>query len=84
MNQTKSTSKKLLALLLALIMTVGLLPMSVFAAEPGTEPAQGTEAVIDVPADGEEETELADQQEEPAESAEPEEDAALKIGKSVV
>lgn len=37
MNQTKSTSKKLLALLLALIMTISLLPMSVFAAEPGTE-----------------------------------------------
>ena len=33
MNQTKSTSKKLLALLLALIMTVSLLPMSVFAAD---------------------------------------------------
>ena len=41
MNQTKSTSKKLLALLLALIMTVSLLPMSVFAAEMATdEPAQ--------------------------------------------
>lgn len=39
MNQTKkhTTGKKLLALLLALIMTVSLLPMSVFAAEPGTE-----------------------------------------------
>ena len=37
MNQTKSTSKKLLALLLALIMTVSLLPMSVFAAEPSAE-----------------------------------------------
>lgn len=39
MNQTKkhTTGKKLLALLLALIMTISLLPMSVFAAEPGTE-----------------------------------------------
>lgn len=39
MNQTKkhTTGKKLLALLLALIMTVSLLPMSVFAAEPGAE-----------------------------------------------
>lgn len=39
MNQTKkhTTSKKLLALLLALIMTVSLLPMSVFAADLGTE-----------------------------------------------
>lgn len=39
MNQTKkhTTSKKLLALLLALIMTVSLLPMSVFAAEMGAE-----------------------------------------------
>ena len=55
MNQTKkhTTSKKLLALLLALIMTVSLLPMSVFAAGLGTEPAQEEEAVIDVPATGE-------------------------------
>ena len=39
MNQTKkhTTGKKLLALLLALIMTVSLLPMFVFAAEPGAE-----------------------------------------------
>ena len=39
MNQTKkhTIGKKLLALLLALIMTVSLLPMSVFAAEPGAE-----------------------------------------------
>lgn len=39
MNQTKkhTTGKKLLALLLALIMTVSLLPMSVFAADLGTE-----------------------------------------------
>ena len=39
MNQTKkhTTGKKLLALLLALIMTVSLLPMSAFAAEPGAE-----------------------------------------------
>ena len=49
MNQTKkhTTSKKLLALLLALIMTVSLLPMSVFAAAvdvPETEP-QVTEPV---------------------------------------
>ena len=49
MNQTKkhTTSKKLLALLLAVIMTVSLLPMSVFAAAvdvPETEP-QVTEPV---------------------------------------
>lgn len=39
MNQTKkhTIGKKLLALLLALIMMVSLLPMSVFAAEPGAE-----------------------------------------------
>ncbi len=39
MNQTKkhTTGKKLLALLLALIMTVSLLPMSVFAAETDAE-----------------------------------------------
>ena len=39
MNQTKkhTTGKKLLALLLALIMSVSLLPMSVFAADLGTE-----------------------------------------------
>lgn len=39
MNQTKkhTTSKKLLALLLALIMTVSLLPMSVFAADVDAE-----------------------------------------------
>ena len=39
MNQTKkhTTGKKLLALLLALIMSVSLLPMSVFAAEMGAE-----------------------------------------------
>lgn len=39
MNQTKkhTTSKKLLALLLALIMTVSLLPMSVFAADVDDE-----------------------------------------------
>ena len=39
MNQTQkhTTGKKLLALLLALIMSVSLLPMSVFAADLGTE-----------------------------------------------
>lgn len=39
MNQTKkhTTGKKLLALLLALIMSVSLLPMSVFAADLDTE-----------------------------------------------
>ena len=42
MNQTQkhTTGKKLLALLLALIMTVSLLPMSVFAAEVEAEPDQ--------------------------------------------
>lgn len=59
MNQTKSTSKKLLALLLALIMTVSLLPMSVFAAELGT-----AEEEVIVPATGEEETEDAELEED--------------------
>lgn len=84
MNQTKSTSKKLLALLLALIMTVSLLPMSVFAVELGTdEPATAEEEVI-VPATGEEETEDAALTEEgegdvtlPEEDVEPEEDTTL-------
>ena len=42
MNQTQkhTTGKKLLALLLALIMAVSLLPMSVFAAEVEAEPDQ--------------------------------------------
>ena len=45
MNQTQkhTTGKKLLALLLALIMTVSLLPMSVFAAEIDAEPEQNIE-----------------------------------------
>lgn len=45
MNQTQkhTTGKKLLALLLALIMTVSLLPMSVFAAEVEAEPDQNVE-----------------------------------------
>lgn len=45
MNQTQkhTTGKKLLALLLALIMAVSLLPMSVFAAEVDAEPEQNIE-----------------------------------------
>ena len=54
MNQTQkhTTGKKLLALLLALIMTVSLLPMSVFAAEVEAEPDQ---AVIDLVGDSQSE-----------------------------
>lgn len=54
MNQTQkhTTGKKLLALLLALIMTVSLLPMSVFAAEVDAEPEQ---AVIDLVGDSQSE-----------------------------
>ena len=54
MNQTQkhTTGKKLLALLLALIMTVSLLPMSVFAAEIDAEPDQ---AVIDLVGDSQSE-----------------------------
>ena len=50
MNQTKkhTTSKKLLALLLALIMTVSLLPMSVFAAAVDDEAQIINQAVIDL------------------------------------
>lgn len=50
MNQTKkhTTSKKLLALLLALIMTVSLLPMSVFAADVDDEAQIIDQAVIDL------------------------------------
>ena len=45
MNQKKkyTPGKKLLALLLTLIMTVSLLPVSVFAAEEGAEPDQNIE-----------------------------------------
>ena len=45
MNQTQkhTTGKKLLALLLALIMAVSLLPMSVFATEADAEPDQNVE-----------------------------------------
>lgn len=54
MNQTQkhTTGKKLLALLLALIMTVSLLPVSVFAAEVEAEPEQ---AVIDLVGDSQSE-----------------------------
>ena len=54
MNQTQkhTTGKKLLALLLTLIMTVSLLPMSVFAAEAEAEPDQ---AVIDLVGDSQSE-----------------------------
>ena len=54
MNQTQkhTTGKKLLALLLALIMAVSLLPMSVFATEADAEPDQ---AVIDLVGDSQSE-----------------------------
>ena len=54
MNQTQkhTTGKKLLALLLALIMAVSLLPVSVFAAEAEAEPDQ---AVIDLVGDSQSE-----------------------------
>ena len=75
MNQTKkhTTGKKLLALLLALIMSVGLLPMSVFAADLGTEApiVEGQtqqDAALDE-SDGEEE--IVDSQESVAEDPAP-------------
>ena len=74
MNQTQkhTTGKKLLALLLALIMTVSLLPMTVFAAEVEAEPEQNIEqstepaeedVTVEPSADGQDEDEAA---EEPA------------------
>ena len=51
-TQKHTTGKKLLALLLALIMAVSLLPMSVFAAEVEAEPDQ---AVIDLVGDSQSE-----------------------------
>ena len=74
MNQTQkhTTGKKLLALLLALIMTVSLLPVSVFAAEVEAEPEQNIEqstepaeedVTVEPSADGQDEDEAA---EEPA------------------
>lgn len=75
MNQTKkhTTGKKLLALLLALIMSVSLLPMSVFAADLGTEApiVEGQtqqDAALDE-SDGEEE--IVDSQEPVAEDPAP-------------
>ena len=80
MNQTKkhTTGKKLLALLLALIMAVSLLPMSVFAADLDAEDQQ---AVVDQaePADNgqEEDTAVPEEpvEEDPAPVEEPVEDA---------
>ena len=48
MNQTKkhTAGKKFLALLLALIMTVSLLPVSVFATEPDAESVAAEEEII--------------------------------------
>ncbi len=77
MNQTKkhTTGKKLLALLLALIMTVSLLPMSVFAAETDAEETpvvedqaqQDTEPVQEPDTDnGEEDAAPVDEGEEDA------------------
>lgn len=79
MNQTQkhTTGKKLLALLLALIMTVSLLPVSVFAAEVDAEPEQNIEqstepaaedVTVEPSADGQDEDEAAE--EPPADPAE--------------
>ena len=80
MNQTQkhTTGKKLLALLLALIMTVSLLPMSVFAAEVEAEPEQNVveqstepaaeDVTVEPSADGQDEDEAAE--EPPADPAE--------------
>lgn len=90
MNQTKkhTTGKKLLALLLALIMTVSLLPMSVFAAEPGAEETpvvedqsqQDTEPVQEPDADeadeGEEDAVLPGDAEDDADADDADADAA--------
>lgn len=72
MNQTQkhTTGKKLLALLLALIMTVSLLPVSVFAAEVDAEPEQNIEqstepaaedVTVEPSADGQDEDEAAEE-----------------------
>ena len=77
MNQTKkhTTGKKLLALLLALIMTVSLLPMSVFAAEPGAEETPVVEGQTQPAAEtGEDDAEQA-QEPDADEADEGEEDA---------
>lgn len=77
MNQTKkhTTGKKLLALLLALIMTVSLLPMSVFAAEPGAEETPVVEGQTQPAAEtGEDDAEQA-QEPDADEANEDEEDA---------
>lgn len=79
MNQTKkhTTGKKLLALLLALIMTVSLLPMSVFAAEPGAEETPVVEGQTQPAAEtGEDDAEQA-QEPDADEVDEGEEDAVL-------
>ena len=79
MNQTKkhTTGKKLLALLLALIMTVSLLPMSVFAAEPGTEETPVVEGQTQPAAEtGADDAEQA-QEPDADEADEGEEDTAL-------
>lgn len=86
MNQTKkhTTGKKLLALLLALIMSVGLLPMSVFAADLGTEaPIVEGQTQQDVQQDaaldessGEEDAAPMDEGEEDADADDADADAA--------
>lgn len=79
MNQTKkhTTGKKLLALLLALIMTVSLLPMSVFAAEPGAEETPVVEGQTQPAAEtGADDAEQA-QEPDADEADEGEEDAVL-------
>lgn len=75
MNQTKkhTTGKKLLALLLALIMSVSLLPMSVFAAEMGAETpvVEGQTQQDAVPDKSGGEEEIVDSQESVAEDPAP-------------
>lgn len=79
MNQMKkhTTGKKLLALLLALIMTVSLLPMSVSAAEPGAEETPVVEGQTQPAAEtGADDAEQA-QEPDADEADEGEEDAVL-------
>ena len=75
MNQTQkhTTGKKLLALLLALIMSVSLLPMSVFAAEMGAETpvVEGQTQQDAVPDKSGGEEEIVDSQESVAEDPAP-------------
>lgn len=82
MNQTQKHThgKKLLALLLALIMTVSLLPMSVFATEPGAESApavtQPAEDTQEPAADAAPAADTADEPAAPADEAAPVDETA--------